>query len=100
MLRAVGIPARIITGRVSTGGHAWNEVFWEESWHMTDVTWDDPLMDDGSNICGTNGYKGCTSDFPFGDNLRYTYFDISKVELEEDHTIGGGNNYYDFVIGE
>ena len=96
LLRASGIKVMGISGDTDTGGsHAWNRVYWDGSWHNVDVTWDDPLTDDGSGDCGDlPDFGGCTSNFPNGDNLRYAYFDISDAELAKDHLNGVISPYY------
>ncbi len=70
LLRASGIRAQVYTG----SNHAWNMVYWDSSWHDVDVTWDDPVMSVGGT-CDTSTGENCSSDFPNGENLRYTYFD-------------------------
>ncbi len=95
LLRACGIPALVMTGDTDGGSHAWSRVYWDSAWHNVDVTWDDPLMDDGSGNCGSlPDWGGCSSDFPDGDNLRYKYFDISQVDIEDDHYNGLIETYY------
>lgn len=39
MMRAAGLPAKVIGGfrSGSSSGHAWNEVFWNGSWHNIDI---------------------------------------------------------------
>ena len=51
--------------RVSSSTHTWNLVYVEGKWLNLDLTWDDPLMNDGS------------------DKLRYDYFLIDTNELLE-----------------
>jgi hypothetical protein len=98
ILRAMGIPALVVTGTTIEGseeGHAWNQVYWEGTWHNVDVTWDDPSRDDGSGQCySSSSHEGCTNDFPDGENLRYDYFDISDEKLAEDHITDGVADYY------
>ena len=36
--------------RISSDTHVWNLVYVEGSWKHLDLTWDDPITDDGSNI--------------------------------------------------
>lgn len=42
LLRSINIPTRIIFGDTPQGEHAWNEVFIDNKWLLTDVTWDSP----------------------------------------------------------
>lgn len=46
-------------------GHVWNAVFLDNQWLHLDLTWDDPVSDDGK------------------DYLQHKYFLISSKELEE-----------------
>ena len=51
--------------RISSDTHVWNLVYVEGSWKHLDLTWDDPITDDGSNI------------------LEHEYFLISYDELKK-----------------
>lgn len=46
-------------------GHVWNALYLDNSWLHLDLTWDDPVSDDGK------------------DYLQHKYFLISSAELEE-----------------
>ncbi|RXZ80502.1 transglutaminase [Paenibacillaceae bacterium] len=47
MLEEAGITGRIIEGTVASGDHAWNLVNLNGNWYHLDVTWDDPVPDQG-----------------------------------------------------
>ena len=49
--------------RVATESHVWNAVLIDNEWKHIDLTWDDPVVSDGSNI------------------IQYNYFLISTEEL-------------------
>ena len=49
--------------RISSNTHTWNLVYVEGKWLNLDLTWDDPIMSDGS------------------DNLIYDYFLINTNDL-------------------
>ena len=51
--------------RVSSNRHIWNAVFLDNTWYHLDLTWDDPVADDGN------------------DYLEHNYFLISTKELLE-----------------
>ena len=57
--------------RGSAGGvdHMWNMVKLYGQWYHVDVTWDDPVMSDGTQM------------------LRHKYFLISDSEIRRDHSI-------------
>lgn len=51
--------------KVISENHIWNAVYINNKWYHLDLTWDDPVMKDGSNT------------------LEYTFFLITTKELEE-----------------
>ena len=50
--------------KVISENHIWNAVYLNNKWYHLDLTWDDPVMKDGSNT------------------LEYTFFLITTKELE------------------
>lgn len=67
LLNRVGVECRIITGTSRGEGHAWNLVNIEGAYYHLDVTWDDPIMADGSNA------------------KTYHYFNLTDKEIAQDH---------------
>ena len=72
LLDEIGIGNYYITGTASNragfkGLHAWNKVKVDGRWYNMDVTWDDPVTSDGSNI------------------VTYDYFLISDKKMNRDH---------------
>lgn len=63
----LGIPCVCVMG-TAKGEHMWNMVKLGDSWYHIDLTWDDPIASDGSDI------------------LRYDYFLISDSEILKNHT--------------
>ena len=59
MLEIAGVPARVVTG-TARGPHAWNMVQLDTGWRHVDVTWDDPVIGDGSKQVLAHTYCGCT----------------------------------------
>ncbi len=51
--------------KVVSNNHIWNAVYIDNKWYHLDLTWDDPVIVDGS------------------DTLEYTFFLITTKELEE-----------------
>ena len=49
--------------------HLWNKIRIEDAWYVTDVTWDDPVMDTADNY------------------LRYDYFTMTDEECERNHAV-------------
>lgn len=50
--------------RITTDKHVWNGVYLNNKWYHLDLTWDDPIVSDGSNI------------------IQYDYFLIDNDELK------------------
>ena len=51
--------------KVVSENHIWNAVYIDDAWYHLDLTWDDPVLTDGT------------------DTLEYTFFLINTKELEE-----------------
>ena len=51
--------------KIASNNHVWNYVYIDNRWYHLDLTWDDPITDDGKDI------------------LDYTYFLITDGELEK-----------------
>ena len=51
--------------KIASNNHVWNYVFIDNNWYHLDLTWDDPVNDDGKDI------------------LDYTYFLVTDRELEK-----------------
>ena len=67
-----GIESMVVTGPAGEDGsfedHAWNKVRVGNRWHNVDVTWDDPVVSDGSHI------------------IRYDYFMVNDSFLSKTHS--------------
>lgn len=61
--------------KIASAEHIWNYVFIENSWYHLDLTWDDPVMTDGSDI------------------LIYDFFLITDDELANKKTAQHDFNY-------
>lgn len=69
LLRKAGIENFYITGTSKGMRHAWLLVFLNDECYYTDVTWDDPITDNGSQLLG------------------HYYLDMSYNEISKDHQI-------------
>jgi len=58
----LGIECGIVSGFGKTGNHAWNYIKLEGNYYWADLTWDDPLSDDGTQ---TLTHKYCFLDDRF-----------------------------------
>lgn len=67
LLNAAGIPNQVITGTADGSDHAWNAVQLNGAWYHMDITWDDPVSDDGR------------------DHHEYEYFLVSDAKMREQH---------------
>ncbi|RKD31944.1 transglutaminase domain-containing protein [Thermohalobacter berrensis] len=63
----LGIESIIVSGRAGNQDHAWNIIKLDGEYYHIDLTWDDPVMDDGSDV------------------LRYDYFNLSDKQMSKDH---------------
>lgn len=72
LLHAVGITSEVVVGDVygdSSGPHAWNIVKLGKSYYQLDATFDDPIVNNGTeNI------------------LSHKYFNITDAEISKNHT--------------
>lgn len=109
LLRASGIPARVVNGwarqwnetwvdllrslpedLLSNGNHAWNEVLVDGRWVPVDVTWD----------------AGTVANGVFTPKLRRTYLDPAPGAFSDDHSKARPSdtppdpNHYYFKLGE
>jgi len=64
----LGIECTIVTGESQDQNHAWNIIKIDNEFYQLDVTWNDPVIDDGSNT------------------IRYDYFNITDSEMARDHS--------------
>lgn len=67
--QSMGYECVCVVGGASGIDHMWNMVKLEGQWYHVDVTWDDPVMSDGSHA------------------LKYNYFLISDARIKLDHSI-------------
>lgn len=56
MCALADVPARVVTGTGGEGPHAWNLVQLDGEWYHIDVTWDDPIIDDGCKQVLSHAY--------------------------------------------
>ena len=71
LMLKLNIPCTLILGTGESGeSHGWNAVQCGGEWYQVDVTWGDPLDENGAP----------------GTSLDYTYFMITDWEMYRDHT--------------
>ncbi|HEY8892946.1 MAG TPA: DUF5050 domain-containing protein [Clostridium sp.] len=71
LLNLAGIEAKVVEGYAGES-HAWNIVRIDGKYYHLDATWDDPSPDEGNKV-------------------RYTYFNLSDVEMAKSHVWIRGN---------
>ena len=67
LMEAAGVECITVTGEAGGDSHMWNCVQLGGQWYMMDLTWDDPVMDDGSDL------------------KLYDYFNVTSAQLAQDH---------------
>ena len=67
----------IVSFKVSSDQHIWNAVYYNDNWLNLDLTWDDPVADDGKNY------------------LEHNFFLISTTKLQ---SIEKTEHYFDFDV--
>ncbi|SHH26960.1 transglutaminase domain-containing protein [Clostridium grantii] len=69
LLNLAGIECSYVVGYAGGVPHAWNKVKIDGKYYYLDITWDDPVTSNGTNI------------------LTYNYFNLSESEILKDHVI-------------
>lgn len=59
--------------KISSENHVWNAVNLNNSWYHLDLTWDDPITTDGSNILEYNFFLITTSELNELENEQHNY---------------------------
>ena len=78
LLEEIGIEVKYVTGPAGGGKHGWNLVKVDGKWYHLDTTWNDPVLQDGT------------------DMLSYKYFLISDAAISKDHK-KDNKNYPDAI---
>ena len=73
LLDRLGIPCYVVTGHSTPPGsatqsHMWNIVKLDGKFYHLDLTWDDPVLENGENL------------------IRHTYFNVTDSALSKSHT--------------
>lgn len=69
LAQSLGYECVCVVGKGNGTSHMWNMVKLDGHWYHVDVTWDDPIMSDGSN------------------RLYHDYFLVSDSKIQANHTI-------------
>lgn len=74
LMKQLGIPSFIVTGRASGASHAWNMIYLDGNWYNVDVTWGNASYSlDGQETDEKQNY------------VNYAYFGISNELLNQTH---------------
>lgn len=103
LLRAAGIPAKLVSGYAlgiiggsewtdeiissDESNHAWNEAYVSDRWVILDTTWDSNNVYEKGKFSKNTGLTG------------YKYFDISLELLSYDHRIMSDDSEADIAVG-
>jgi hypothetical protein len=68
ILDRLGIECLLVPGNSKGQNHVWNMVKIDESYYHVDLTWDDPVSSDGTDL------------------LIYDYFNLTDSEMAKDHS--------------
>lgn len=63
MFADAGIESRIISGIAGTEEHVWNIVKIDDKWYNIDLTWDDPILDNGEAAISYDFFLKSAKDF-------------------------------------
>ncbi len=93
LARQIGVKVQYISSSIMN--HGWNKTFFDEDWHLTDVTWDDPTTEPHD--------KTNTNPLPYRED--YSYFIIDTNEGHEKGTdaeadLGRGSTVPPRMLGE
>ena len=59
--------------KVSTDNHTWNRVYVNDRWLHLDLTWDDPISEDGKNVLDHNYFLITTTDLKTIEKNEHNY---------------------------
>ena len=59
--------------KVSTNNHTWNRVYVNDKWLHLDLTWDDPISEDGKNVLDHNYFLITTSELKDIEKNEHNY---------------------------
>lgn len=69
--------------KVSSDTHIWNAVFLDGAWHHLDLTWDDPVADDGIDYLEHNFFLISTSKLNEIEQTQHTFNPNVFLEFKE-----------------
>jgi hypothetical protein len=79
----LGIDSKYVVGTGDGVNHAWNLVKLDNKWYQVDVTWDDPVPDNGeisynyflvTDSQMAKDHKWKTNNYPVANSTKYRYF--------------------------
>lgn len=59
--------------RISSDNHIWNYVYLDNDWYNLDLTWDDPILEDGKDLLEDNFFLISDSELEKLDTKEHTY---------------------------
>ena len=96
LLDEAGIESMIVIGKSRGENHAWNLVNIEDDYYHVDPTWDDPIIEDGTQLKRYNflnlndeqmkkTHSWNEDDYPAANGSKYNYYDYNELTAD-----GGG----------
>ena len=71
--------------KISSENHVWNAVYLNNAWYHLDLTWDDPITTDGSDILEYNFFLITTSELSELEGEQHNYDKNVYSELAVEH---------------
>ena len=71
--------------KISSENHVWNAVYLNNAWYHLDITWDDPITTDGSDILEYNFFLITTSELSELEGEQHNYDKNVYSELAVEH---------------
>ena len=68
--------------KIASENHVWNAIYLNNTWYHLDLTWDDPITTDGSDILEYNFFIITTSDLNELENEQHNMIKIFIVSLQ------------------
>ncbi len=69
--------------KIASENHVWNALYIDDTWYHLDLTWDDPITTDGSDIIEYNFYLITTNELKELDSEQHSFNEEVYQELKQ-----------------
>ena len=69
--------------RVSSNSHIWNALYLDNEWYHIDLTWDDPVVSDGSDYLIHDYFLIKTQDLQQKEKTQHDFNSKRFIEIKE-----------------